>query len=457
MNRPGRFLLAALAASGLVAAAAAPAMASNDPDFAKQYGVSQVNAPSAWAKTRGAGVIIAVVDSGVDTEHPDLRAKLVKGHDFADDDDNPDDDSELKDSAGKAVKGHGTHVAGIASAITDNGVGIAGVAPDAKIMPLKVFSSGSGGTLGFAAVPQAIKYAVDNGARVINLSLGTFETGVSLVGFTQTACNDALTRGALCVVAAGNSGADNASGYPYNYPGLIVTAHDEKGAHASFGQKADTQWSLSAPGVQNWSTVPVEQGSYGYKSGTSMAAPHAAGVAALVFAALNPPATTAGVREVLDKLLSTAHPMGNPGSNGAGRIDAAAALGVPVQEAPPTTAEPSGSSQIPQTYNEKLRQQQGATTVKPAGGQPAGAPPSGGTPGAPAATAGDTPDPNAPNTKGIKLAGGSTASGASSKKKSADSGKVIAIVIAAAGLLGTGGWGGSIVAAQQKTKRLKTF
>ena len=455
-------------ATGLSLAALAPASASNDPDYDKQYGVSQVNAPSVWAqKTKGEGVIIAVVDSGVDVDHPDLRAKLVAGRDFSDNDNNADDDSELKDSSDASVKGHGTHVAGIAAAITDNGVGVAGVAPDAKIMPLKVFPSGSGSTFGFAAVPNAIRYAVDNGARVINLSLGTFDTGVPLLGFTQTPCSDALSRGALCVVASGNSGAANPSGYPRDYPGLIVTANDKSGNHAAFGQKADTQWALSAPGQGNWSTVPVEQGGYGNKSGTSMAAPHAAGVAALLFATMKPPANAAGVQQVIDRMLSTARPMGDPGTNGAGRIDAAAAVGVPVIADEPSPTTTANNSAIPQTLNERERERQrqeaaaaGATTVpRPAGGGAAPvattAAPAPGTAEAPAAP-GPTTDPTAPNTKGIKLAGAEDAAGADGDPASSSSTTTLAIV-AGVLLVATAGWSGSLASSQFRKKKLKAF
>ena len=334
MRKPS---LAALVAAVLVPAAAG-AQTSNDPGFSKQYGPQQIGAPVAWTKTRGANVTIAIVDSGVDTEHPDLRAKLVSGTDIADNDNNPDDDSPLKDGAGQPVKGHGTHVAGIAAAITDNAVGIAGVAPDSRIMPVKVFPSRPGGTIVSAAttIPNGIRYAVDRGAKVINLSVGTFQ-GISLVGLIETPCFEAYQRGSLCVVASGNSG-DNPSGYPDNLAALLVTANDRAGNHASFGQHADTQWAVSAPGVAIYATVPVEDGSYGEKQGTSMAAPHAAGAAGLLFA------QGLTIQQVVDRLLSTAKGMGNTAVNGAGRIDAGAAVGATAPAAPgtgPTATTPS--------------------------------------------------------------------------------------------------------------------
>lgn len=322
-----------VSAVALVAIGAPPAHATNDPGFKKQYGLNQIGAPAAWTKSAGNGITIAIVDSGVDVDHPDLKGKIVPGRDFADGDDNPDDDSRLKDGSGKAVQGHGTHVAGIAAAITDNGVGIAGTAPFAKIMPLKVFPSNENSPLlgVVSAVPQAIRFAVDNGAKVINLSLGGIQ-GISLVGIIETPCAEAYNRGALCVVSSGNDG-DRPSGYQRGVEFLNVTANDSKGNHASFGQYADTQWSVSAPGVGIYSTYPVELGSYTELQGTSMSAPFAAGTVALLFA------QGLSVGQVINKLLSTATPMGNPGVNGAGRINAAAAVGV--APAPATTAPPA--------------------------------------------------------------------------------------------------------------------
>jgi subtilisin family serine protease len=327
-----RKTLILLAAVGLgVGFLPAARAATNDPLAGQQYGYTQMQTPSAWTKATGAGVTIGIVDSGTDLNHEDLHSKLVANcpgsgcHDFGDNDDNPQDDSQLKDGNGVVVKGHGTHVSGLAAAATDNGKGGVGIARSAKILPLKIFPSNPNSSLagGIANVPQAVNFAVQHGAKVINLSLGDFN--VSVLGPIQTACNAAFTNGSLCVVAAGNSGQDKGSGYQHDFNALIVTANDDKGNHVSFGQKADTKWGVSAPGLGNMSTWPTDAGGYKAISGTSMASPQAAGVAALVFS--QHPDWSPG--QVAERIVQTVNPMDNPSVNGAGRVNAAAAVGAP--------------------------------------------------------------------------------------------------------------------------------
>lgn len=333
------------------------ASASNDFLWDRQYGPAQIQAPSAWTVTRGGDAIIAVIDSGVDVDHPDLRDKLIilPGSDFGDGDDDPDDDSETTDGAGSRVKGHGTHVAGTAAAITDNGIGVAGVAPSSPIMPIKVFgTSDQNLALVVTRITRAIRFAVDNGARVINLSVGTVQ-GVNVVGLLETPCTEALGRGALCIVAAGNGG-NRPSGYDRDFNGVIVTANDENGRHAAFGQHADTKWAVSAPGVGIWSTWPVEEGEYAAIQGTSMATPHVAGVAALLFA------QGLGAEEVAEQIVATADPMPEPRVNGAGRVNAARAVGAPVA-APQVPDEPT-----PTGGDDGAAGGGGGTPVGPGGG-----------------------------------------------------------------------------------------
>ena len=136
--------------------------------------------------------------------------------------------------------------------------------------------------LALTAIPSAIRYAVDNGARVINLSLGGIQ-GLSLVGYIETPCAEAYSRGACALSRPGNAG-DRPSGYQRGVEFLTVTANDSNGNHAVFGQHVDTQWAVSAPGVGVYSTYPVELGGYANNQGTSMSAPFAAGAAALLFA-----------------------------------------------------------------------------------------------------------------------------------------------------------------------------
>src|SRR5207249_216773 len=135
----------------------------NDPLFPHQWGLTQIKAPDAWAHgALGAGVTIAIVDTGVDLNHPDLGSKIVAGADLV--------SGETCTPGDQDLNGHGTHVAGIAAALTNNGIGVAGTAPDAKIMPVRVLdSTGSGSTDDVAA---GIRWAADHGAQVINLSLG---------------------------------------------------------------------------------------------------------------------------------------------------------------------------------------------------------------------------------------------------------------------------------------------
>lgn len=314
-----RPLLAALAA--LVAAGGwRPAAAGGgDPLFDKQYGPQQIRAPQAWSRTTGAGVTIAVVDSGVDASHPDLAGNVVAGTDFVE----PGGDGTVDNC------GHGTHVAGIAAAVTGNGIGIAGVAPGARILPVRVFSENplTGDCEGYLDdVVAGIDWAVEHGAKVINLSLGPELPllGAGSIAALEEAAERAFAKGALAVIAAGNSlllGATQPSGYRSDIHALVVTATDRYEGHPSYANRADTAWSLAAPGDQVLSTVPG--GRYGTMSGTSMAVPHAAGVAAMLFA------EGLDNRTVVARMLATARPLGAKSVNGAGLLDAAAAVGGP--------------------------------------------------------------------------------------------------------------------------------
>ena len=264
----------------------------NDPYYGQQWQYGAVSAEGGWDVTHGSGsMTVAVIDTGVDYRHPDLSGKVLAGRNFVDGSYDPYDDN-----------GHGTHVAGLAAAATDNGVGVAGMDWSARILPLKVLdSSGSGYD---SDIASAIRYAADSGAEVINLSLGSSTSSLTL----QAAVTYAYGKGATIVAAAGNEGASSVS-YPAAYKGVIaVGAVDSGGARAEFsnyGSKLD----LVAPGVGLLSTYP--NGSYQKMSGTSMASPMVAGAACLVLAAL--PDLAGKPDDVAARLTSTATDMGAPG------------------------------------------------------------------------------------------------------------------------------------------------
>lgn len=233
----------------------------NDPDWGLQYGLINIRAPQGWDLSRGSSsVTIAIVDTGVDLNHLDLVGKLVAGYDFVNNDADPQDDN-----------GHGTHVAGIAAASTNNALGVAGVSWGAHIMPVKVLNATGGGT--YANTASGVIWAVDHGAQVINLSLGG--TGPSSV--LEDAINYAHSKGAVVAAAAGNGGA-NFVLYPARYPNAIAVARTDSSNHwdgSNYGPEVD----LSAPGTSIYSTVI---GGYDYKSGSSMATGFVSGLAAVL-------------------------------------------------------------------------------------------------------------------------------------------------------------------------------
>ncbi|HAM79657.1 S8 family peptidase [Ornithinibacillus bavariensis] len=237
----------------------------NDPYFSPsyQYGLFNTYASQAWDVARGSSnQEIAVLDTGVDYNHPDLDGKVIRGYDFVQNDMAPMDQN-----------GHGTHVAGIAAAETNNATGIAGMAPNTKILAVRVLDANGSGSL--ANIADGIIYAADAGAEVINLSLGCDCATKTL----ENAVNYAWNKGVVLVAAAGNDGV-NTTFEPASYANVIaVGAVDSNNRKASFSNWG-TWVDVMAPGVDIASTYPGNR--YVYMSGTSMASPYVAGQAALL-------------------------------------------------------------------------------------------------------------------------------------------------------------------------------
>jgi subtilisin family serine protease len=300
----------------------------NDPRFAadQQY-LLPLRLPAAWDVSRGSvSVKVAIVDTGVDLDHPDLSPRVVAGYDFVNNDAIAQDD-----------EGHGTMVAGVAAAATNNGIGIAGVAWNASIMPVKVLDeTGSGYDFDIA---RGITWAADNGAQVINLSLGGPWSSVTL----YDAIDYARKKGAVVVAAAGNDGAPQFS-YPAFYADIAVAATDAAGDAAWFSNSG--YWvDVTAPGIGVTSTAlaagPAE--AYATGSGTSFASPIAAGLLALVWAQ-HPGWTQAQVGTQLVRAWDRG-PRGLDAFYGFGVVDALAAVGGSAQQTP--APQPPGDSHEP--------------------------------------------------------------------------------------------------------------
>jgi thermitase len=239
---------------------------------------SQLGLEDAWdlITKQGSGrqVIVAVIDSGVQMDHPDLQGRIIAGYDFANHDGTPEDDS-----------GHGTKVSGIIGATGNNGTGIAGVAwdVDIAIMPVKFMKVNDGKTTGnLSDAIDAIYYAVDNGAEIINASWGFYDRSKAL----DNAIAYARSNGVLFVASAGNNGQDNDNKghYPSNCTSdnvIAVAAMDSDGSIASFSNFGLKTVQIMAPGV-GISTTTINGGYVSYASGTSFATPFVAGVAAMV-------------------------------------------------------------------------------------------------------------------------------------------------------------------------------
>jgi thermitase len=293
----------------------------NDPYYASQWGLPKIGAPLAWDMTTGSSaVVIAIVDTGIDLTHPDFDCpgKLMAGWNFVAGNNDPDDDN-----------GHGTHVAGIAAACGNNGIGVAGVAWGATLMPVKVLDSVGSGY--YSDVANGVTYAVDNGARIVNLSLGGMSDDYTLAGAVQYAHD----HGVLVVAAAGNCAQDgyqcsniyNPVIYPAAYATTLAVAATDPDDNWAWFSEYLPYVDVAAPGVNIYSTIPSTdpEGTYGTMSGTSMATPYVSGLAALLWSFA--PSLTLGQVENIIEL--TADDLGAPGKDdyfGYGRINAGQAL-----------------------------------------------------------------------------------------------------------------------------------
>ncbi len=296
----------------------------NDPSFSSLWGMTKIQAPSAWDIAQGAGVVVAVVDTGVDHTHPDLAANIwsnpkeIPGNGIDDDGNGYVDDTwgwNFVSNTNAPLDGHshGTHVSGTIAAVGNNGVGVIGVAPAAKIMAVKgLDDDGSGYDSDLA---QGIVYAADNGADVINMSWG----GIGDSPLIEEAVDYAHSLGVVLVAAAGNSAIDASQFLPAKYASVITVSAfnsaDVIASFSNFGSKID----VAAPGVSILSTVPG--GYYSSYNGTSMASPHVAGLAALLLSQ-HPAYTNEQVRQAIRRAADDVAAPGVDTQAGYGRINA---------------------------------------------------------------------------------------------------------------------------------------
>lgn len=234
----------------------------NDPDYARQWALPHIQAETAWGEMDALKPItVAVIDTGVCMSHEDLAGRVLdNGYDFVDNDDDPED-----------VFGHGCSVAGIIAANIDNGIGIAGFAPNVSILPIRVLGPNGSGSM--ADVAAGIVYAADNGADIINLSLGSFVGSQT----EKDAVDYAVDKGVTVIASAGNSGG-SLPGYPARYDNVVaVGSIDRNGSRSSFSNKGGDIW---APG-RDVHTIYLNNG-YKALNGTSFSAPYVSAMAAVL-------------------------------------------------------------------------------------------------------------------------------------------------------------------------------
>jgi subtilisin family serine protease len=290
----------------------------NDPLYVNQWFHKVIKTEDAWNTTKGSSnVIVAVIDDGIDPEQPDLKDQMIDPYDMY------YDTNEFI-----SVGEHGTHVSGIIAAAADNNEGGSGVAPGVKIMPINVF--GDDDSAYTSDIINAIYYAIDNGAKIINMSLGDYENSIAL----NEAIQDAYKAGLVIVAAAGNDHKSEKV-YPASYSNVVSVAStddlDHISSYSNYGDSVD----IAAPGEDILSTLPDDK--FGYMSGTSMATPVVSGVAALIWSE-HPDFTNV---QVVNYLMQSTDDLGSYGKDsifGWGRVNAAKALKLKLYDQP--TANP---------------------------------------------------------------------------------------------------------------------
>jgi thermitase len=366
---------ALLAAAVVLVGAIGPAAASNDPKFSVQWNLAQIGAPAVWGRSTGAGVKIGIVDTGVHLAHEDLNGKVVAQTSCIGSNGNPAACS----GSGQDDNGHGTHVSGIATAYKDNGRGIAGVAPDAQLVVAKALDGNGSGSAD--DVNAGIKWVVDHGARVVNLSLGSDVSLLSSLfgGDTSLASGVeyAWSHGAVAVLAAGNTNYFGLGSSNYgSADAIVVGATQPSGTPASYSSAiGSAKWGVMAPGGAGngdandvlstfWDmNNPSSTNSYAYEAGTSMATPHVSGTVALLLAeGLSRDAA-------VQKIVTTA--VGVPGcsasSCGHGLINLPAAVGTGGGGGT-STAGSGGGAAPPSGSSPAWVVKPTATTARPSGG-----------------------------------------------------------------------------------------
>jgi thermitase len=295
----------------------------NDTDYANEWHLRTIGAPSAWDVSTGSGITVAILDSGVDATHPDLVSQMVPGWNFYDNNSNTSD-----------VYGHGTKVAGVVAALGNNSMGVAGVAFNARLMPIRV--TDTSGYASISALANGLTYAADHGARVANMSFA-----VQSYSTVIAAAQYFMNKGGVVMNSAGNSGVLDSTAPSDALVSVSATGStDVRASWSTYGPYVD----VAAPGVGIWTTT--SGGGYGSVSGTSFSSPLTAGVAALMMSA-NPHLAPS---QIVSMLKSSADDLGTAGFDnyyGYGRVDASRAVSAAIQTVASDTSAPAVSIAAP--------------------------------------------------------------------------------------------------------------